>query len=98
MSGVEVSARLTRWIEGRFPPGSAERVLAELRDLPDGVLGGHDVERVQASLVIRSNGDWLAFQQRVALAYMDWRDSLVGADLGDEDWRDRLDAALGTDQ
>jgi len=93
---VDVSPRLTRWIERHFPLGSAEPVLHALRDLPAGVVGGQDPERIQASLVIWTNGDWAAFQQRLALANTDWRDTLVGAGLGDEDWRDRLDAVLGS--
>ncbi len=94
---MDVSPRLTRWVEQNFPPGSAEPVLQTLRDLPSGVVGGQDLERIQASLVIRTGGDWHAFQQRLALAETDWRDSLVGADLGNEDWRHRLDAVLGSE-
>ena len=71
-------------------------MLDELRELPDGVLGGQDPERIQASLVIRTGGDWYAFQQGVRVAHSDWRDALVGAGLGDEDWRNRLDEVLGT--
>jgi hypothetical protein len=33
-------------------------------------------------LVIRTGGDWHAFQQRLGLAQTDWRDCLIGADLG----------------
>lgn len=93
---VDVTPRLTRWVEKTFPPGSAEPVLQTLRDLPPGVIGGQDPERIQASLVIRTGGHWRDFQERLALAKTDWRDSLVGADLGNEDWRDRLDAVLGS--
>jgi hypothetical protein len=95
MHVVDVSPRLTRWIERHFPAGSAEPVLQALRELPPGVIGGQDQERIQASLVIRTGGDWDAFQQRLGLAQTDWRDALVGADLGNEDWRERLDAVLG---
>lgn len=76
---MEISRRLTHWIDREFPKGSSERVLEVLRDLPDGVIGGQDLERIQASLVIRSGGDWDAFQQRLELAHSDWRDALVGA-------------------
>jgi len=95
---MEVSRRLTRFVDSQFPKGSSERVLEELRDLPDGVIGGQDPERIQASLVIGVGGDWSAFQQRLDLAHSDWRDALVGAGLGDEDWRSHLDHVLGTDQ
>lgn len=95
---MEISPRLTRWISRAFPMGSSEMVLAELSELPDGTIGGQDPERIQASLVIRTGGDWFAFQQRLTLAKLDWRDALVGAGLGDEDWRDRLDTVLGTNK
>jgi hypothetical protein len=94
---MEISPRLTRWINRQFPEGSAEMVLSELRELPEEVIGGQDPERIQASLVIRTAGDWYGFQQCLTLAKSDWRDALVGAGLGDEDWPTRLDALLGTD-
>ena len=93
---MEVSQRLTRWVESQFPKGSSQKVLVQLRDLPDWVVGGQDPERIQASLVIRTGGDWYVFEQCVQLAHTDWRDALVGAGLGDEDWRKRLDEVLGT--
>lgn len=92
---VLISRRLTRWVTQSFPTGTAEGVLAELRGLPSWVAGGQEPERIQASLVIRSGGDWKAFQQQLALVGLDWRDALVGAGLGDEDWRARLDVVLG---
>ncbi len=52
-------------------------------------------ERVQAALVLRTDGDWHHFQDMVRLVERDWRDALVAADLADEDWNDRLTAALG---
>lgn len=90
-----MSPRLTRWIETNFPHGSVEPVLQALRDLRPGVVAGQDPERIQASLVIRTGGDWQAFRQRLALAETDWRDSLAGAGLGNEDWRECLNAVLG---
>lgn len=92
---VEVTLRLARWVTEHFPAGSADEVLSTLSTLPSAVTGGQDPERVQASLVIRTGGDWHDFQQRLALAQTDWRDVLVGAGLGDEDWPHRLDAVLG---
>jgi len=95
---MEVSPRLARWVEANFERGSAARVLAEWQQLPPIAVGGQNVERMQASLVIRTRGDLSAFQQRLSLVNTDWRDALVGADLADEDWPDRLDALLGTDR
>ena len=95
---MEISPRLTRWINRQFSEGSAERVLSELRELSEQVIGGQDAERIQAALVIRTAGDWYQFQQYLALAKSDWRDALVGADLANGDWPSRLDAVLGTDK
>ena len=91
---MEVSDRLTRWVTRRFPTGAAEQVLQELRELSPEVVGGQDCERVQAALVLRSQGDWHRFLRMRDLARQDWRDALVAAGLADDDWRDRLDANL----
>jgi hypothetical protein len=95
MPGLDVSPRLARWIESNFEPDSVAPVLAELRGLPEQAVGAQDVERVQASLVIRTGGSWQKFHGMVALVNQDWRDALVAAGLADEDWPSRLDAALG---
>lgn len=91
---MEVTDRLTRWVTRTFPAGAAEQVLQELRELPAEIVGGQDCERVQAALVLRTQGDWLRFLRMRDLARQDWRDALVGADLADDDWRDRLAANL----
>jgi len=88
---MAVTPRLARWVETHFRRDSAERVLDELRSLPAEVVGGQDPERIQASLVIRTGGDWDAFQRLLVLARTDWRDALVGAGLGNADWPERLE-------
>jgi hypothetical protein len=95
MTHMEVSLRLTRWIKRTFPEGSADPVLGQLRGLPAEVIGGQDPERIQASLVICTRGEWHSFQECIALAEADWRDALVGAGLGNTDWPACLDAVLG---
>jgi plasmid stabilization system protein ParE len=98
MMFMEVSRRLERWIKQEFAADSAERVLEELRTVPD-VLGGSPdgAERRQASLVIRSSGDWYAVQHRLQAVRFDWRDALVAAG-GDDDWKDRMDDVLGAER
>lgn len=91
---MEVSARLTRWITSAYQPGSAERVLDKLRTMPPEMIGGQDLERIQAALVVRTGGDWSKFIQLRELAAQDWRDALVAADLADDDWPERLAAIL----
>jgi hypothetical protein len=49
-------------------------------------------------MVLDAHGSIEAFCQRLELAGADWRDLLVGAGLGGEDWPRRLDAVLGRDR
>ena len=92
---MEVSLRLTEWVNREFPAGSVEPVLSELRELPDAVMGGQDPERIQAALVIRTGGDRQEFQAMLRLASEDWRDLLVAADLDHDTWPGLLDKVLG---
>jgi hypothetical protein len=92
---MDVSPRLTNWINRVFPEGSADEVLWNLRDLEEWVYGGQDSERVQAALVIRTGGDWQRFQGMLRLAHEDVRDALVAGDLAHDDWRSLLDDTLG---
>ena len=71
-------------------------VLAELRSLPEAATGGQAVERIHAALVLGTHGDWSSVQGRLRLASLDWRDLLVGAGLGHDNWPVLLDEALGT--
>ena len=91
----EVSDRLTRWVIRSFEDGRAELVLAELRALDDIAVGGQDVERIQACVVLPTGGDWASFLRRLALVNRDWRDALVAADLAQPDWPKRLTTQLG---
>lgn len=95
MAAREVSPRLERWVRRSFDAGSAEPVLAELRALPDVAVGLQDAERIQAALVIRTGGDWDAFQSMLRLVDQDWRDALVAGGLAHGDWPERLDEVLG---
>ncbi|MCW2544053.1 MAG: hypothetical protein JWM40_1605 [Frankiales bacterium] len=94
---MDVSARLTRWLQQHFDAGDVVEVLSVLRDLPPGVVGGQDLERVQAALVLNTTGDVAAFQRQLALAAVDWRDSLVAGGLANAGWSRKLDAVLGID-
>lgn len=89
-----VSARLARWITSHYGPGSADRVIEELERLPWDFGGGQDSERIGAALVL--GGSWTDFEGRLRTARIDWRDLLVGAGLGDEDWPERVEAQLGS--
>lgn len=94
-SGVEVTPRLARWVRATFANGTAGSVLNALRGLEADAIGQQDRERIQAALVIRSGGDWKHFEGMLHLVRMDWRDALMAADLGNDDWPHRLAAVLG---
>jgi hypothetical protein len=67
--------------------------LEALAALPD-PWDGSPRERVQAAVVLRTDGDWDRFQDMLRLAQLDMRDALVAGGLANEDWPDRLDANL----
>jgi hypothetical protein len=84
-----MSARLQSRVRNDFPaPGSAEEVIRV-------VASASSSERVQAAIVLWGRGDIVRLKDSVALAALDWRDVLMRADLGDDDWEFRLDRELG---
>lgn len=87
MSGI--STRLSRRIQSDFPgPGSADEILRLVSEASDD-------ERVQAAIVLWAGGDVARLQDAVRVAGEDWRDVLVRGGLADEDWREKMDLALG---
>lgn len=92
-------SRLERRIQRDFPePGSANGIIAALDRLPEAAGYGEEVlrsERIRAAIVLYADGDLVRFRRAVQLAMTDWRDLLMTADLGHDDWPARLDAALG---
>ncbi|MEV0094007.1 hypothetical protein [Streptomyces sp. NPDC050738] len=95
-----MSARLERRIHEDFPErGSAPEIMRILDGLTE--TAGHDAEccageRLQAAIIVLAQGSVRQFRDAVQLALTDWRDLLVAADLADENWRDRLQAELGS--
>lgn len=87
-----VSSRLQRRIAPDFPQrGSAEEVIRLLADASDS-------ERVQAAIVLASNGDLREIEREAELAVTDWRDVLMNGDLAHDDWPGILDSELGPDR
>lgn len=54
-----------------------------------------DDERIQAAIVLSARRDRDQLAHATALAGLDWRDLLVGAELAGEDWPRVLDTELG---
>jgi hypothetical protein len=72
-----------------FPADQADAVLDQLAstELP---LGGDWPERVHLAILHLAQGDMHRFKHELAGARLDWRDTLVAAGLGNENWRDVL--------
>ncbi|MFD5146017.1 hypothetical protein [Streptomyces sp. NPDC058401] len=100
MPGDAVTERLHRRIRTDFPGEQAARgVVGALRALveelgPDG-MHGTTPERLTAAVVFFARGDVRRVRSAVRLASTDWRDLLMAADLGHENWPARLDEELG---
>ena len=84
-----VEDRLKRRIQNDFPaPGSADEIIRLVGEASES-------ERIQAAIVFSARGDLDRLRQAIALTEMDWRDTLVAGGLEHNDWRERLDFALG---
>ena len=90
-----VSQRIEHRVRQDFGGASAEAVLNRLAAIDLPLLESEDGrERVQAAIVLLARGRRSAFEQQVALAEVDWRDVLVAAGLGNDDWREQLQTRL----
>jgi hypothetical protein len=85
-----MTARLRGRVDLDFPgPGSSSEVARIVAET-------NDCERVQSAIVLYAAGDLERLRYAVRLAIADWRDVLVSAGLANDDWRERLDVALGS--
>ena len=87
---TELTQRLSKRIGRDFPAGTAEKVRGYLAGLDADVFGLQDPERVQAAVVLASDGEWEKFMRVFRLIEVDWRDVLVAGGLANADWPDRL--------
>lgn len=94
---AEPSERLVRRIRQDFSTNDACRVIEALRPIPDCFpLGANqDPERLQAAVVLTSDGNYTALQTAIQLGHADWRDLLMNAGLEHSNWPSKLDVALG---
>lgn len=92
---AKVSQRLQRRVQQDFG-GEAAQVLAELEQLPESLplAEQQNPERIQAAIVLPSEGDLESFWELVELAHLDWRDLLLAAELADQNWSQQLQALL----
>ena len=87
------SARIRHRIERDFAASQraqVERTLGAL--LPESDVAGR--ERIQAAVLINAAGDLDRLERSAREVGIDWRDVLMGADLGFDDWPTRVDTFL----
>jgi hypothetical protein len=75
-----ISPRLRRRIDREFrEPGSAKGIEGLLTNVVESLHGSHwgsdEVERIQAAILIRGNGDLARIRDMRDLALQDWRDA-----------------------
>ena len=68
-----------------FSSSHADDVIAAL-DTADLSLGMTDADRVHFAILLLSKGDMQRFRDALSQARQDWRDTLVAAEIADEDW------------
>ena len=92
-----LSPRVVARVRRDFEPGQVDSIIQVLGTLPESLpMGGdQDADRVQAALVIPARGNPDTFAGLLNLDRQDWRDALVGAGLGGDDWVAKLDHELG---
>ena len=91
MTSPPVTRRLARWVEQRF--GEEAQFVLRHPATFDTAESGQFSERLLAAIAIEAHARGLP--GALQLARIDWRDVLVVAGLGNEDWRDVLDDVLG---
>lgn len=94
-----VSRRIAARIERDFPGGEIAAITARLEAATGepSSLATSDAgsERVQAAILILAAGDIGRLFRECDEARKDWRDVLMAADLGFDDWPRRVEAFLG---
>lgn len=94
MNDANLSERVRRRIARDFGPGeraAAERTLAAL--VPESDAAGR--ERIQTAVLMVAAGDLGRLERQAREVAIDWRDVLMAADLGFDDWPARVEAFLG---
>lgn len=95
-----VTRRILRRIECDFAEGDveaiAERLAAATGEPSSLATSDAGSERVQAAILILATGDIRRLIRECDEARKDWRDVLMAADLGFDDWPGRVDAFLGS--
>jgi hypothetical protein len=90
-----ITPRLRARIDADFPE-HAGMIVDRLHSLNRLVTESHqDPKRMFAAMVRLAHGRLDKLDSALRLARLDWRDLLVAADFGNEDWPARLSAWLG---
>ena len=93
-----LSERVQARVRRDFPPAEAEAAIRRLEALRLALAENQSLERIQAAVVLLSDGDAGRLAHHARLAERDWRDLLVFSGLGNADWPARLDAELGEER
>ena len=92
---MDVSQRIAGRIARDFRGEHATQAVDLLSSLEIGATSAEAAERICGALLIIAGGDEDRLVEAAVSAEIDWRDVLVRAGLEHDDWRARLDFALG---
>jgi hypothetical protein len=89
---MPVSELVRREVIARYPSEPAAEVLAlfEGTELPFLERPSRERDRVQLAVLLLADGDVHKLREELELAAIDWRDVLMAAGLGHENWPDVL--------
>ncbi|MFD4144528.1 hypothetical protein [Streptomyces sp. NPDC058572] len=90
-----MNARAESRVRRDFPDPEVAAVVIELLEEWGRACREWDAGRVQTAIVLGAAGDVDRLLALIELAYIDYRDVLVGTGFADEDWKERMAAALG---
>ncbi|WP_031072347.1 hypothetical protein [Streptomyces sp. NRRL S-118] len=86
-----------QWLSARvrrdFPAPDASVVIQLLEEWAD-TWSDWEVDRVQTAIVLGAAGDVDELLALLELAYQDYRDVLMATGFADDDWQERMEAAL----
>ena len=91
---VNLTSRTLDRLERDFGSSKRDRAVYVIESVDIGDDETDGSERIQTAMLMLAHGNLDRLLEAATLAETDWRDLLMNADLGGEDWRERVEAFL----
>jgi hypothetical protein len=93
---MPITRRLEEKIKQDFPEDH-DAICSMLHEVENKVFGGDGNERILAAVILSSKGSTSRFFVALSVLEEDWRDVLMEAGLGHDDWPLKLEEYLNSD-